>query len=80
MGAVGQGRPSTPPGIILWHEFLVPHRVSVAEFAEMAEMDPGIVQSVIDGRCAVDEPIARRFAAMTGTTPQFWINLQEASQ
>ena len=71
-------RRPTHPGKILDEEFLKPLNISQAAF--VAHLGGSWTQpklsAIINGKRAVTEAIALDFADALGTSPQFWINLQ----
>lgn len=65
------------PGEILLEEFLEPLGVSQYELAKRIGVDQSRISRIIRGRQAVTADTALRLAAFFGTTPQFWMRLQE---
>ena len=65
------------PGEILLEEFLKPLGVSQYELAKRIGVDQSRISRIIRGRQAVTADTALRLAAFFGTTPQFWMRLQE---
>jgi addiction module HigA family antidote len=70
-------RPSLP-GEILVELYLAPHAISIAKFAEACGVTRKHMSAIVNGRAAVTAEMATRIAAALGTTPQFWLNLQNA--
>ncbi len=71
-------RKPTSPGEILLEEFLLPLEISQTDFVYhlgKSWTQPKL-SAVIRGKRAVTIPIALDFADALGTSPEFWINLQ----
>lgn len=66
------------PGEILLEEFLRPYGVSQYELAKRIGVDEARISRIVRGRRAITADTALRLAAFFGTTPQFWLRLQEA--
>lgn len=71
-------RRPTPAGEILKAHYLDPRGISVAEFARAVECSRKHMSNVVHGRARVEANLAARIARALGTTPQFWLNLQNA--
>ncbi len=72
-----QRRP-TAPGEILREHYLQPRGLSVAELARAVEHSYKHISQVVNGRAAIEARRACKLAAVLGTTPEFWLNLQNA--
>lgn len=71
-------RSPTHPGEILLEEFLKPLKISQEQFANHLEgswKQPKISE-IINKKRRVTEAIALDFADALGTSPEFWLNLQ----
>jgi len=66
------------PGQILSELYLRPHKVSIARFAEAAGVSRKHMSAIVNGRAAITAEAATRIALVLGTTPQYWLNLQNA--
>lgn len=66
----------TPPGEILLKEFLNPNRISQTNFAKALGVKVQYVNNIIKGRRKITTKYALMFAKCLGTSPQFWLNLQ----
>lgn len=66
------------PGEILKEEFLVPLGLSARRFAEAVNVPPNRITRLINGEVSVTADTAFRLARALGTTPGFWLNLQNA--
>lgn len=72
-----QRRP-TAPGEILREHYLKPRGLSVAELARAVDHSYKHMSQVVNGRAAIEARLACKLAAVLGTTPEFWLNLQKA--
>jgi addiction module HigA family antidote len=68
----------THPGEILKEEFMLPLGLSARRLAEEIGVPPNRVTEIIRGRRDVSADTAIRLGRRFGTTPQFWLNLQDA--
>ena len=71
-------RRPTAPGVILAEFYLTPKSVTVKDFADAAGVSRKHMSDIIHGRAAVTAVTASRIAEALGTTPQYWLNLQNA--
>lgn len=69
----------TSPGEMLQEEWLAPLQMTQSALAEKMGVDVQIVNGIVRGRRSVTAPTALKLAAALGTTPEFWMNLQTAS-
>jgi len=69
-------REASTPGDILKYEYLDPTGLTAGKLAEALDVDKGVVSRVINGKSAVTANLALRLGKVLGTTPQFWLNLQ----
>lgn len=71
-------RPPTHPGEVLLEEFLKPLQLSQGQFAKHlnGSWTQPKVSEIINGKRRVTEAIALDFADALGTSPEFWMNLQ----
>ena len=65
------------PGEILLEEFLEPLGVTQYELAKRIGVDQARISRIVRGRQAITADTALRLGAFFGTTPQFWLRLQE---
>ena len=65
------------PGEILLEEFLEPKNISQREFAEKLDWTPRKLNEIIKGKRSVTALSAIDIADALGTTPEFWLNLQQ---
>lgn len=69
-------RPPTHPGEMLLEEFLRPLGITQAAFAERIGVSYVRLNSLINERRGVTPDTALRLARATGTSAEFWLNLQ----
>lgn len=72
-----QRRPSTP-GAILRAHYLEPRDISIKAFADAVGVSRKHMSQVVNGRMRLEASLAARIAVVLDTTPQFWLNLQNA--
>jgi addiction module HigA family antidote len=66
------------PGEILKEEFLIPLELSARQFASALHVPPNRITRLIKGEVNVTADTALRLARALRTTPDFWLNLQNA--
>ena len=71
-------RKPTSPGEILSEEFLKPLDLTQKQLADHIGCDVKVINRIINEKCAVTPLIALKLGAAFGTTPEFWLNAQEA--
>lgn len=71
-------RRPTPPGIILKEMYLAPRNITQKAFAEALGVSRKHISSIVNGRSRIEPEIAVRFAKALNTTPDVWLNLQNA--
>lgn len=69
--------PNTHPGEILEEEFLKPLGVSAYRLAKETQIPQTRVSEIIKGRRRITVDTALRLSKYFGTSPQFWLNLQD---
>ncbi len=71
-------RPSTHPGIILKEEFALPLNLTQARLSK--DLDVGIktLSELYNEKRGITPLMALKLSEYFGTTPQFWLNLQNA--
>lgn len=72
-------RSPTPPGEMLLEEFLRPAGLTQRAAAEKMGVSLNRLNELIRGKRGVTADTALRLADLLGTTPQFWMNLQAAT-
>lgn len=65
------------PGEILLEEFLKPLGVSPYRLAADIEADQARISRIVHGEQSMTADTALRLAAYFGTTPEFWLRLQQ---
>jgi addiction module HigA family antidote len=68
--------PPVHPGEILSGEFLLPLAISQNALGRALHVPPGRVNEIIAGKRRLTADTALRPARFFGTTPEFWMNLQ----
>ncbi len=71
-------RPPAQPGEILVEEFLKPLGISQVQLAERIRVPFQRVNTIANGKRGITPDTALRFARAFGTSPDFWLNLQQA--
>lgn len=70
-------RPPTPPGEMLFEEFLKPLHVTQSSFAVQLGVSFPRLNEVIRGKRSVTPDTALRLARVTGMSADFWLGLQQ---
>lgn len=71
-------RQPTHPGEILLTEFLIPMKLTQVELAERLGIPIQRINTIIRGKRGVSAETALLLSQEFGTTPEFWMNLQNA--
>lgn len=71
-------RRPTPPGEILAEHYLEPRGITISALADAAGLSRKHLSYIVNGRAGVTADTAVRLASVLGTTPQLWLNLQNA--
>lgn len=71
-----ENRVATHPGEILKEEYLVPLGITQVTFARHIGVPLQRVNEIIRGKRGITPETAWLFSQALGTTPQFWMNLQ----
>src|SRR5215471_13398702 len=66
------------PGEILLEVYLAPRGISVTKFAVACGVTRKHMDAIVNGRAALTAGMATRIATALGTTPEHWLNLQNA--
>ena len=69
--------PPVHPGRILWRQ-LDALKMSARKFAEHIGVPPNAVTEILNRERSVSALMAIRFGHAFGTTPQFWLTLQQS--
>jgi len=72
-------RPPTPAGEMLLEEFLKPMGLTQVEAARWMAMPLDRLNEIVHGKRGISADSAIRLSNLLGTTPQFWMNLQAAT-
>ena len=70
-------RPSTHPGVILKEEFAQPLGLSQEKMARDLGIEVETLNEIFNEKRAISALLALKLARYFGTTPQFWMNLQD---
>lgn len=65
------------PGEILNELYLTPLRLTVTEAAKGLNMSRKALSELVNCRTGVSTPMALKLAKAFGTTPEFWLNMQQ---
>ncbi len=71
-------RPSTHPGIILREEFAMPLNLTQAKLSQDLNVGIKTLSELYNEKRGITSLMALKLAEYFGTTPQFWLNLQNA--
>ncbi len=74
---IPENRIPTHPGEVLEEEFLRPLGVTVTAFAKHVGVPAARIHEIIRGQRGITPETAWLFAQALGTTPEFWLNLQD---
>jgi addiction module HigA family antidote len=66
------------PGEVLREEFLVPLEMSANRLAQLLEVPANRITEIVGERRAITAETALRLSRAFDTTPEFWLNLQQA--
>jgi len=75
---LSKNRPPTYPGEVLHEEFLLPYGMTQKELARRIGVSYPGINELIHGKRGVTPDTALRLSRLFGTTPEFWLNLQQA--
>jgi len=71
-------RPSTHPGVILKEEFVTPMGLTQAKLSKDLKVGIKTLSELYNEKRGITPLMALKLAEYFGTTPQFWMNLQNA--
>ncbi len=71
-------RPSTHPGVILKEEFAIPLNLTQAKMAKDLHIGIKTISELYNEKRGITPVMALKLSGYFGTTPQFWMNLQNA--
>jgi antitoxin HigA-1 len=69
---------TTHPGTVLLEEFLKPLKISQNKLALDIHVAPTRIGEIVHERRSVTPETALRLARYFGTSPEFWLNLQQS--
>lgn len=73
-----ENRRPTHPGRVFLEDFLEPLELTQKEAAQRLRISYPRMNEIINGRRSVTPETSLRFARLTATEPEFWLNLQQA--
>ena len=71
-------RKPTSPGEILDKEFLKPLNITQKQLANHLNCDIKVINRIVNGHTSVTPEMAIKLASAFKTTPNFWLNAQQA--
>jgi addiction module HigA family antidote len=71
-------RKPTTPGEILQEEFLSPLGISQRQLADHLGCDVKVINRIVNNKSAITAEMALKLSSTFNTTPQFWLNAQQA--
>jgi addiction module HigA family antidote len=71
-------RKPTTPGEILQEEFLQPFGLTQKQLATHIGCDVKVINRIVNNKTSVTAEMAIKLASTFGTSPQFWLNAQQA--
>ena len=71
-------REPTTPGEILDEEFLKPMNMTQKQLADHLGCDVKVINRIVNKRTAVSAEMAVKLGSALGTSPEFWLNAQQA--
>jgi len=74
----GRKRRPTHPGEVLREEILPSTGLTQSELARRLQVSRGVVNAILNERRAVTPDLAHRLARVFNTSPELWLNMQQA--
>ena len=71
-------REPTTPGEILQEEFLNPFGLTQKQLATHIGCDVKVINRIVNNKTSVTAEMAIKLSSTFGTSPQFWLNAQQA--
>ena len=71
-------REPTTPGEILDEEFLKPLNITQKQLAYHLGYDVKVINRIVNNRTSVSAEMAVKLGSALGTSPEFWLNAQQA--
>lgn len=75
---INERLPNIHPGEVLKEEFLGPMNISAYRLAKETNIPQTRISEIIHEKRSVTADTAIRFSKFFGTTPEFWLNLQNS--
>jgi len=72
-------RKPTTPGEMLKEEFLAPLDLTQRQFADHLNVEVKTINRLVNDKTSITPLMALKLSAALGTTPEFWLNLQSAT-
>ena len=72
-------RKPTPVGEMLKEEFLTPLGLTQRELAEHIGVEVKTINRLVNNKTSVTPVLALKLSSALGTTPEFWMNLQNSN-
>ena len=69
--------PTTHPGQVLMHDFLLPMGLSQHQLAMETRVPATRIGDIVHARRGISPDTALRLARFFGNSPEFWLNLQQ---
>jgi addiction module HigA family antidote len=69
--------PPVHPGEVLKEEFMAPLGLSANRLGKALRVPPNRISAIVNGERGMSADTALRLAKALGTTPGFWLNLQQ---
>ena len=71
-------RKPTTPGEILQEELLKPLGITQKQLSDHIGCDVKVINRIVNGRTSTTAEMAVKLASAFNTTPEFWLNAQQA--
>lgn len=71
-------RKPTTPGEILKEEFLEPLFLTQKKLADHIGCDVKVINRIVNDKSSISPEIALKLSSALNTTPEFWLNAQQA--
>ena len=71
-------REPTSPGEILDEEFLKPLNITQKQLADHLGCDVKVINRIVNNRTSISAEMAVKLGSALGTSPEFWLNAQQA--
>lgn len=74
-----RSRKPTTVGEMLKEEFLLPLGLTQRQFADHIDVEVKTVNRIVNNKTSLNPIMALKLSASLGTSPEFWMNLQNAN-